>query len=237
MKYTIQQFNKDYPNDNVCLETILHNRYGDLTTCPFCGVIGTKFYKVRNRKCFECKDCGHQVYPLAGTIFHKSETSLLKWFFAIYLFSVSKNGVSAKELERALGVTYKTAWRMAKQIRLLMQQDRDRLSGEVEIDETYIGGKPQNRSKSKRDKDYPKQVLFGMASRDGKAKVKHVVSSGSRSLIPQVITLVEEGSQIYSDEYTAYKVLPKYGFKHESINHSLQEYICQNVHTNTIEGF
>src|ERR1700755_1825443 len=140
MRYTKKQFEADFPNDDVCLNTIFQNRYGHVKTCPKCAVVGTKFYRVTGRKCYACMHCGYQLHPLAKTIFHKSETPLTSWFYAIYLFSVSKNGVSAKEIERHLGVTYKTAHRMCRQIRKLMAGDNDFLAGEVEVDETYIGG-------------------------------------------------------------------------------------------------
>ncbi len=124
MRYTFKDFKAEYPDDKACLIAVLENRYGN--TCPRCGVIGVKFHPITGRKGFVCSECDRHIYPLADTIFRKSETSLWNWFYAIYLFSVSKNGVSAKELERHLGVTYKTAWRMCKQIRLLMEQDSDK---------------------------------------------------------------------------------------------------------------
>ena len=112
--FTITQFNKMYSNDDVCLHEVFTKRYQDVTECPECKK-PFKYHKVSGRKCYACAWCGHQVHPLEGTIFHKSSTPLKSWFFAIFLFSSSKNGVAAKELERQLGVTYKTAWRMAKQ--------------------------------------------------------------------------------------------------------------------------
>src|SRR5690606_12645201 len=113
------------PDDDACLQELFEHRYGHLQTCPNCQK-PTKFYRVKARKCYKCAFCAYELHPTADTIFHKSSSSLKNWFFAIYLFANSKNGVSAKELERHLGVTYKTAWRMAKQIRLLFQnQDQD----------------------------------------------------------------------------------------------------------------
>ena len=142
MRYTHAQFMKDFPNEDVCLDTIFQERYGDVKDCPRCGVIDTKFYRVSGRKCYACMHCSYQLHPLAETIFHKSSTPLKSWFYAIYLFSVSKNGVAAKELERHLGVTYKTAHRMARQIRSLMGQDGQigGFGSIVEADETYHGG-------------------------------------------------------------------------------------------------
>ncbi len=117
-KFTIKQFEAKFPDEAACLDYMFQKRFGDLGECPHCHK-KTKFYRVKNRKCYACPFCSLQLHPLADTIFHKSSTSLKDWLRAIYLFSNSKNGVSAKELERHLGVTYKTAWRMAKQIRQL----------------------------------------------------------------------------------------------------------------------
>lgn len=183
MRYTFQQFKAEYPNDAACLKAVLENRYGD--TCPKCGVVGVKWHPITGRKAFVCSECDKHVYPLADTIFRKSDTSLWSWFYAIYQFSVAKNGVSAKELERTLGVTYKTAWRMAKQIRLLMEQDGDMLGGNgtaVEIDETYAPSRKHER-KYGRSK---KQSIFGAVERDGRVKAKHVKSTGARVLLPEI---------------------------------------------------
>ena len=232
MRYTIKQFNTEFPNDDACLDSVFANRYSDVKDCPHCGVIDTKFYRVTGRKCYACMHRGYQLHPLAQTIFHKSSTSLKDWFYAIYLFSVSKNGVSAKELERHLGVTYKTAHRMAKQIRSLMDIDNDSLGGDIEVDETYIGGR--RKMKQKFDN---KSVVFGMVERNGIAKTVHVKSSGSRVLLPVIIKGVNPLANIYSDEWRAYKALPKYGHTHTTVNHSKLEYVRGTAHTNTIEGY
>lgn len=131
--------------DDACIAYMFEQACGDMAACPKCGSVNPSYYRVKVRKCYECKDCGYQLHPLAGTIFHKSSTSLRSWFYVIYLFSVAKNGVSAKEVERHLGVTYKCAWRIAKQVRVLMQQGSNLLSGIAEVDETYIGGKHRRK--------------------------------------------------------------------------------------------
>lgn len=230
MRYTFKQFKTEYPDDATCLKTVLENRYGN--TCPKCGTVGTKFYPITGRKGFSCLSCRSQIYPLADTIFRKSETSLWNWFYAIYLFSVAKNGVSAKELERHLGVTYKTAWRMAKQIRLLMSQEALSLSGIVETDETYIGGKTIERFRQDN-----KSVVFGMVERDGLVKAKHVRTAGARVLQPIIKDSIAVGTTIYSDQASVYKTLNRLGYNHSSVNHSIGEYVRNAIHTNTIEGF
>lgn len=236
MNYTIAQFNNEFSDESVCLDTIFQYRYGELTTCPKCGQ-EAKFYRLNhNRKAYSCSECRYQVHPLADTIFHKSATPLNKWFFAMYLFSNSKNGVSALELQRHIGVTYKTAWRMAKQIRSLMSDDGDKLDGEVEVDETYVGGKSIN-SRNKQRTIGDKAVVFGMVERDGKVKAKHVKSSGARVLLPEIARNINTTAKIYSDEWGSYKRLAKLGFDHSSVNHNKLEFARGEINTNTIEGF
>lgn len=232
MRYTKKQFDIDFPDDDACLDTIFKERYGDVDTCPSCGVMDTKFYRVKGRKCYACMHCGYQLHPLAQTIFHKSSTSLKDWFYAIYLFSVSKNGVAAKELERHLGVTYKTAHRMARQIRLLMAQEGSMLSGSVEIDETYIGGKHARKLKHSK-----KQSVFGAVERQGEVRAKHVRSTGTRVLLPEIANTIERDTTIYSDEWGAYRKLAQFGYTHTTVNHSALEYVRGIAYTNTIEGF
>jgi|ADGO01.1.fsa_nt_gi hypothetical protein len=234
MRYTLKDFKTEYPDDAACLKAVLENRYGN--TCPRCGVIGVKWHPITGRKGFVCSECDRHVYPLADTIFRKSETSLWNWFYAIFQFSTHKNGYSAKTLERELGVTYKTAWRMCKQIRLLMAQEGVMLGGKdtpVETDETYAPSRrhPRKLGRSK------KQAIFGVVERDGMIMAKHVKSTGARVLIPELVQSVAKDATIYSDEYGSYRSLTKRGYSHTTVNHSTFEYVRGSAHTNTIEGF
>lgn len=136
MAYNFKDFDAQFPDDAACLDFIFRARYAG-HTCE-CGHKDC-FHRRTKRRAYECAWCGSQIYPTAGTIFHKSETSLKSWFFAIFLFAKSKNGVAAKELQRQLGVTYKTAHRMGHKIRELMAADGELFAGVVEADETYIG--------------------------------------------------------------------------------------------------
>ncbi len=235
-RFTIKQFHEKYPNDETCLNEIYKHRYGWLEICPNCQKTA-KFYKVKNRKCFKCAFCGHELHPLAGTIFHKSSTSLKNWFFAIYLFANSKNGVSAKELERHLGVTYKTAWRMAQQIRLLFNrqnQDETPLDGIVEADETYMGGKSHGvRGRGAKGKT----PIIGVAKRNGEVLAKVVEDTKAYTVQPFICENVERGSQLMTDEYGSYNRISLQGYKHHTVNHGTKEYVNGNTHTNTIEGF
>ena len=233
MRYTIKTFNEKFPDDDSCLNYLFEQAYGNMTACPKCGIIDPSYYRVKNRKCFECKDCGNQIHPLANTIFHKSSTSLRSWFYIIYLFSVAKNGVSAKEVERHLGVTYKCAWRIAKQVRELMNQETDRLTGIVETDETYIGGRKRGKDITFQDKE----IVFGMVERGGRVKASHVPTAGARVLLPRLQKSIANGTTIYSDQARVYSTLKRLGYSHDSVNHSIGEYGRGIVHTNTIEGF
>lgn len=231
MRYTKKQFEADFPNDDACLEAVFQDRFGKVKYCPSCGA-ETKFYRVKKRQCYACMHCGHQLFPLANTIFRKTTTPLVDWFYAIYLFSVAKNGVSAKELERHLGVSYPTAWRMCKQIRLLMQQDAEKLAGTVEVDETYIGGRAKMNNKYKN-----KTPVYGVVERDGFAKA--VIAQGgvnATTAMPFLKANVEIGSKVMSDESRIYTKV-KRDFYHEYVTHSKEEYVRGQIHTNTIEGF
>lgn len=238
-RYTIDTFHLDFPDDDTCLDYMFDLAYSNLPACPRCGVIEPRYYRVRNRKCYACNDCGYQISPLANTIFHKSETPLTKWFYAIYLFSVGKNGVSAKEIERHLGVTYKTAWRMAKQIRLMMQQDGIApLSGIVEADETYIGGKSLRRLDRGSIFDN-KSAVVGIVEKQkdiGKVKAFATKSANATNTLPFLRDNIVPGSILQTDESRIYSRV-KRSFTHEFVNHSKLEYVRFGVHTNTIEGF
>lgn len=230
--FTIKQFNEQYPTDEACLEAIFTNRYGALRRCPECQK-RTTFYRVSERKCYACQYCGYQLHPLADTIFHKSDTPLKSWFYAIYLFANSKNGVSAKELERQLGVTYKTAWRMAKQIRLLFRTRAHKLSKTVEIDDTYIGGiRPGKRGRGAAGKT----IVLGAVQREGRVAARVVDNLSAETVRPFLDKHVRAGTLMMTDEFKTYRKTRK-GYPHRTINHSSGKYVRGTVHTNTIEGF
>lgn len=231
-RFTLRQFNYRYPDDDACLEEVKQMRLGDELECPKCKRVN-KFYRAKGRMAYACSFCGQQLYPLKGTIFEGSTTPLKDWFYAIYLMVQTRAGISAKQLERELGVTYKTAWRMFHQIRKLMADDGDMLTGEVEVDEAYFHPRPDRRSTAKPNNS---QVVLGMVERGGRARVKHVISSGARALQPQIVGNVAVGTQIYSDQHGSYKVLARRGFGHKTINHSLRQYVNGQVHTQNVEN-
>lgn len=222
MKYTITDLKKDFPNDDVCLDYIFTNKYSD----------AKGYHRVTGRKCYAHQSTGAQIHPLAGTIFEKSSTPLTLWFHAIFLFSSSKNGVSAKELQRQLGVTYKCAWRIASQIRSLMEQGNDPLSGTVEMDETFYGKSGINKTKFKN-----KKAVLGAVERGGKVRAKVADNRQVDKVLSFAKSTVAQGTHIVTDEYRGYSHLSDIGFTHSSVKHGIGHYSWKGQDTNTIEGF
>lgn len=233
MSYTLRDFQKQFPDDRACLDFLFKQRWPTGGTCDECGKKDC-FHPIEKRRSYSCAWCGYQLYPTAGTIFHKSTTSLVSWFFAIFLMSTSRNGVAAKELQRQLGVTYKTAWRMAHEIRKLMQDDPAKLAGVVEADETYIGGKrPGKRGRGAAGKT----AVIGIAERRGGVRAKAVEAVNTDNVIGHIRANVEPQSKIHSDELPVYNYVAPLGFSHETVNHGLKQYVRGRCHTNTIDGF
>jgi len=226
MKYTIKDFNKAFKTEDDCLEHIFKSRIGENSPCPKCGF--RKWYRITGRKVWSCGKCRYQVHPLAGSIFHKSDTPLMSWFFAIYKFANSRNGVAAKELQRDLGVTYKCAWRIGKQVRKLMEMDDYKLGGNVEVDEAEMKVRPKVKGQ--------KTDIVAMVERGGSAKVKAMEYISSSNIIPMIKSEVKQGSNVMTDASRLYSQSKLPNFKHSFVNHSKGEYSLGNVHINTTES-
>lgn len=228
MKYTISQFKKDFPNDDACLDYVFKARFSGFI-CPKCGK--DRFYRIKGRKSYACR-CGYQIHPVSGTIFHKSDTKLTDWFFAVYLMSQSMNGVSAKEIQRYLGTTYKTAWRIAHKIRSLMK-DWTELDKIVEVDEAYIGGKRRMAKKNRN-----KSIVLGMVKRGGGVKAQKIDNVETQTILNLLRENIKQGTYLMTDDSSVYKKTKKFGYSHSSIKHSKKKYVFGDIHTNTIEeGF
>jgi transposase-like protein len=232
-KFTVQQFNEIFQDEASCLDAVVDMLYPDGITCRKCNE-ATKHHRLNDRKAYSCQDCGTQVYPLAGTIFAKSSTPLKSWFYAMYLMASTRTGISAKQLERELGVTYKTAWRMFTQIRTLMNENNSPFSGEVEVDETYVGGK--RRGKRGRGAE-GKTIVMGIIERGGKAITQVVPNVQARTLLPIIQEHIPtpEGTIIYTDELRSYNRLTSLGYAHETVQHAAKQYVAGNAHTNNAE--
>ena len=233
---TIQEFMKQFPNDDVCLEYLMRKRYGEELDCPKCGKHG-KFHKVRKHPIYGCAWCGYHIHPMVGTIFENSHTPLHKWFYALYLFTTTRHGVPAKELQRQLGVAYPTALRMAHLIREHMAKTdgENPLDGDVEADETYIGGRTTG---GKRGRGAPnKTIAFGMLDRSGDVMTEVVPDVKKNTLQPIIQENVKAGSTVHTDELHSYKGLDKFGYEHKRVNHGAKEWVSGGSHVNSIEGF
>lgn len=233
----LSEFLKEFSSDEKCLEEIKNLRFPNGILCETCKKV-TKHYKLDKRKAYSCEFCRSQVHPLAQTIFEHSSTPLTLWFYAIFLMTKTRSGVSARQLHRELGVTYKTAWRMWRQIRRLMVESGDRLlEGVIEVDETFIGGKGKNRAYEWRGlEEKPKEILMGMVERGGKVYMKHIPNTGKWTLLKQIKENISSTARIYSDELAAYTNLPKYGYEHDSVTHSAGQYVKGEVHTQNIDN-
>lgn len=246
-RLTLFEFMRRFPDDGACLDFLVSRLYPDGIHCPKCDRV-TRHYRDKGRPSYTCEFCGRHEHPMVGTIFQDSATSLHLWFYAMYLMASTRCGISAKQLERELGVTYKTAWRMFKQIRSLLVEDAELLTGTVEMDEVYIGGEAKFMHEADKKRritgrgTVDKIPVFGMAQRgvDGKggriiAQVVH--DATSKTLLPKVKAKVDPKATVYTDEWKSYDPLGKMGYQHSTVEHSAHVYVSGDVHTNTIEGF
>ena len=242
-EYSLMEFMKEYPDDATCIEALWRKRYspdGEHAACPKCKTerVFKRYETAQQRQSWSCTACAHKLHPTAGTIFHKSSTSLHLWFYAMYLMASTRCGISAKQLERELGVTYKTAWRIAHLIRHeLMDQDDTRLEGPVEVDETYVGGRRRGITGRPSGNDRQKTPVLGMVERRGKVVAVTVPNVARATVMPHIVNRVMPASMVYTDEYKVYNRLTQEGYAHRRIRHREKVYVSGDVHTNTIEGF
>jgi transposase-like protein len=223
---TIREFHERFPTDESCLEHVFTCRFGQGHVCPKCER-AAKWSRMTSARAWACQWCGHHIHPTSGTPFEDTRTPLTLWFYAIYLFTTSRHGVPAKELERQLGVTYKTAWRMADHIRKHMADVDGEwpLFGEIEVDETYVGGRhPGRRGRGAAGKT----IVFGMLERDGQVMTKVVPDVAKQTLQPEIRENVLQGSTIHSDELKSYRGLNREGYKHKTVNHGEGQYAVGN---------
>ncbi len=226
-------FYKKFPNEQSCRDYLQNARWGDNSTCPKCGVVDGKIYKLKDTRLLKCALCRQPFSVRVGTVFEDSAIPLQSWFLAVYLATSLKKGICSVQLAKYLGMTQKSAWHMLHRIRHSVKStvDDKPLEGIVEVDETYIGCKTKERIKYDN-----KAVIFGAVERKGKDKLSHVRSPGARVLLPEIAKNISPKATIYSDQWNAYKTLTRRGYAYASINYSVLEFGRGTVHTNTIEG-
>ena len=241
--YTKKQFDCQFSDDATCLEWLRNYLYPEGIYCETCEAV-TKHHRVKSRPSYSCDHCGHHVHPTADTIFHKSPTPLTTWFYAIYLMASTRCGISAKQIQRETGVTYKTAWRMFKQIRTMLSSDGDTpLGGKrgpgVEIDETYVGGRRRGFRGRPGEGDREKTPVVGVVERKGRVRA-YTTQNVKRDTIMGIIKgHVLPESTVFADEFSVYDDLRfhRNEYTHRRINHSEKVYVVGDIHTNTIDGF
>jgi transposase len=242
-QFTLMDFMREFPDDATCLEWLWHNRYspdGEHAYCPKCDTerVFKRYETSQSRQSWTCNGCGYHLHPTAGTIYHKSSTSLHLWFYAMFLMTSTRCGISAKQMERELGTNYKTAARMMRLIRGdLMEQDLTPMTGPVEADETYIGGKRKGTPPGRPGPGSHKATVFGVVQRGGRVIAVTVPNVRKATLMPHLTKKVLPRETVYTDELKSYNGLTAAGYRHDRVNHSQQVYVSGNVHTNTIEGF
>ncbi len=255
--HSMMEFMQRFPDDEACLNWLWRTRCtedGEHAYCRKCNEVRAfKRYKTaQRRQSWTCTTCGLHVQPTAGTIFEGSATSLHLWFYAMYLMASTRCGVSAKQLERELGVTYKTAWRIFNRIRNVAMADLSGpLSGDVEVDEASVDGKPRKkqgqrelrgtvpnrRSEAAKLRERSRATVFAAVERGGRIKATVLPSRHGPQLKRQVIEWVDPESIIITDEWGAYNGLERHFIDHSRINHSAGYYVDGDTHTNTVEGF
>lgn len=200
---------------------------------------------MKDRRSYQCPGCGFWIYSTQRTVFEKTTTPLTHWFYAIYLQTTTRNGVAAKELERQLDVCYKTALRMAHQIKRLMTQPvEEQFTGVVAMDETYVGGLNHNRHKDKRIQNAQgrsardKTPVFVMVNLSGRVKAYVVRGTGSEVLMPIIAkNVIKERCILVTDEHMGYRPLEREQYMHVTVCHGIGEYARGAFHSNTPESF
>lgn len=244
---TYSEFLRRFPSNDECLGYLAAKFYPAGTPCPKCEK-PSRFHRIKGRSAYSCQFCGHHVYPTAGTIFHKSTTSLQLWFWAIYLISSSRCGISAKQLGREIGVTYKTAHRMLKQIRYLLGQDDERLSGDVEVDETFLTGRLRAADRRRREKqgvsqftpayiEKPGKMVVAAVERHARIRASVAPDRSKPTLQAKIREFVLPESMIFTDEHALYIGIEREYRGHKRVRHKARVYVEGDAGTQNVESF
>lgn len=225
-----------FGTEEKCRAILEELRWNDGIRCPRCN--GVKTSRIHARDQFDCDTCRHQFSVTSGTIWHDTHLPLRKWFIAIYLTVESKKGMSANQMKRVLGVSYKTAWYLCHRIRAAMTElDPTTLKGTVEVDETFIGGRIRGRGRGRGVYAQNKGIVIGVIQRGGKVRLQ-VIDRTDRKTLHGFIKehTAPDTEVIITDDWRAYRGIGDHDTKHEVVNHSAKEYVRGDIHTNGIEN-
>lgn len=247
--FNLIKFYQKFGTEEQCQDFIFNSRWGNGVTCPKCGEIDVKTYKLASGR-YKCASCRSTFTVRTNSVFEDSPVPLQKWLLAIYLCGSYKKGISSIQLGKFIDVTQKTAWFMLQRIRYVYENDSfELLLGDVEMDEAYIGGKDSNKHYGKRLKTLTgkgaqghgsknsKAPVVGMVERGGKLHAVATKDTGSKTLMTLARKHIDINATVYTDEHMPYRTLPKIGFKHESVNHGVKEFVNGMASTNTAESF
>lgn len=231
-----------FDSEAKCRKALFESRWNKKDViCPFCGQHNCS---TRTDGRFHCNNCKKNFSVTVGTIFENTKIPLRKWFLAMYLISSHKKGISSCQLARDINVTQKTAWFILHKVRTLFRQyDTPALSGEIELDEMYLGGRETNKHESKKTPNTQgrstktKTPIFGMVQRDGNVHALKVKDTRAETLMPIIKQFCEENSHFFTDELCSYTCLDREGMKHDVIQHGIKQYVKGGITTNSIEGF
>lgn len=229
---TLVELNNQFSTDEQCREFLVRLRWPEGIECPKCKA--KTISRLNTQKRFECSKCEYQFSATTGTIFHDTHLPLDKWFLTVLLMIESRKGISANQVKRMLGVSYKTAWYLCHRIRKAVEETKDKpqLDGTVEVDETFVGGKYDKRRKRL---PWDKPAVIGLLQRDGTFEARKIPTRSRQILTGIVRDRVAKGSKVFTDELAAYESLSK-THKHRTVNHSIEEWVRGEVHTNNVEN-
>lgn len=240
----LTDFHDFFKDEATCREYLAQKRWNGKPVCPYCK--HDKVYRIENGKRYKCanNECYKKFSVTVNSIFEDTNIPLRTWFLAIYLCTSHKKGISSVQLAKDLGVTQKTAWHLEHRIReMLKTKEPVMLSNEVEVDETFVGGKDKNRHFDKkkgtigRGVQEDKVVVLGLVERNGKVVAKRIPNAKAQTIIPMIENHVAKGTTMLTDEWYAYGKLHTLGYEHKTIEHNLKIYVVGDIHTNTIENF